>query len=540
MDEQKKQQIARIKKLIAEGELEKALEQLLTFLERESAYLNMHSDALQALSQYRQTKREETKGTISYEEARRSYSKVTDLTLNLLEGLQKEDKIKPYQRRWPILAGLAALVLLAAGGAYWYFSRGDSQAAVPDWECPGFGGQEFNILLMPFQGPDTIDLQTPRSLREYFITFENEHRIPLDYRILTFGPQVINDVNRFPPDFDFATRIGADCSAQLVLWGLSDGPGPGTRLVKTRYQFILPEDGGFQLRKVTLEDTGGTVFDTVRFASNFAVGGEIEEQLGTVIQLMLGIIAHQQNQPQAAIAQLANLESGDSLATLARDMMLADSYLSTGQSAMADSTYNRVLEQHPEYWLGWYNRGMLSLQRGDYDQAIYDLNNRLALNDKDTSALTGLGQAYLARGQLIEAERSFERARQLAPGSSTLDRRLELVRDSIQLQQNLLRDAEERLQRNPDDTEALRQKAKSSYQLGDPAAAIAAGERLQQLAPSDRAALTTLARSYQETNQLEKAQEVIRRAATQGLIQPDSAQKLNRQLRVRNLQLPRN
>ncbi len=221
-------------------------------------------------------------------------------------------------------------------------------------------------------------------------------------------------------------------------------------------------------------------------------------------------------------------------------MMLADSYLSTGQSAMADSAYNRVLEEHPEYWLGWYNRGMLSLQRGDYDQAIYDLNNRLALNDNDTSALTGLGQAYLARGQLIEAERSFERAQQMAPGSPLLDRRLEMVRDSIQLQQNLLRDAEERLQRNPDNAEALRQKAKSSYQLGDPTAAIAAGERLQQLAPGDRAALTTLARAYQETNQLEKAQEVIRRATTQGLIQPDSAQKLNQQLRVRNLQLPRN
>jgi len=292
--------------------------------------------------------------------------------------------------------------------------------------------------------------------------------------------------------------------------------------------------------KVTLQDTEGTVFDTVQFAANFAVGGEIEEQLGTVIQLMLGIIAHQQDQPAAAIAQLSDLESGDSLATLARDMMLADSYLSTGQAAMADSTYNRILEQHPEYWLGWYNRGMLSLQRGDYDQAIYDLNNRLQLNDKDTSALAGLGQAYLARGQLIEAEHSFERAQLLAPGSSTLNRRLEIVRDSIQLQQNLLRDAEERLQRNPDDAKALHQKTKSSYQLGDPAAAIAAGERLQQLSTGDRATLTTLARAYQETNQLEKAQEVIRRAATQGLIRPDSARQLNRQLRVRNLPPPRN
>ena len=93
MEDSKQQQISAIKKLIADGETEKALKQLLSFLERHPAYLNLHSDALQALSQYRNTEREVAKGTISYDEARRSYSKITDLTLNILEDLEEEEKV---------------------------------------------------------------------------------------------------------------------------------------------------------------------------------------------------------------------------------------------------------------------------------------------------------------------------------------------------------------------------------------------------------------------------------------------------------------
>jgi|GEM_PF-3663791 len=542
MDNEKQQQISEIKKLIADGEIEKALERLLSFLERDSAYLNMHSDALQAMSQYKTTRREEAKGTISHEEARRSYSKITDLTLNLLEELQQEDRLKPYQRRrWTLIAGIALALLLAAGGAFWYFNQNETPGPEEDWSCQGFSENDFSILCLPFQGSDTIDYVTPQNIREFFITFENNHRIPLDYQIIPLGSHITSDINRFPPDFEFASEVGQDCGAQLVLWGRSGRRDQENKVVQTRYKFILTENGGFQMKKVTMNNTDGTVLDTVRFISNFATEGEIREQLSTVTQLILGIIAHEKDQPQLAIAQLQGIESRDSVTTLARDMFLADSYLSTGQTAEANAALDRVTEEHPEYWLGWHNRGLLYLQKGyesqgeareNYlDKAIDDLNRRLMMKDDDPESLLARGQAYLTTEQLQKARQDFEKADSVQPQSPLIRSKLETVRREIDVQQNIRQDALDRLEQNADDREARRELIQADLKLGNIREALNQSEILLESNP-DQNTFRGLIELFDRQRSLPEAQPVLEKAIQKGLINnQERTQIIERRLR---------
>lgn len=541
MDNEKQQQIAEIKKLIAEGEIEKALERLLSFLERNSAYLNMHSDALQAMSQYKTTRREEAKGTISHEEARRSYSKITDLTLNILESLEQEDRAgHPQSRPWPLIAGIALIVLLAAGGAFWFFNQDQPAAPEEDWSCLEFSENEFSILCMPFKGSDSIDYVTPQNIREFFITFENDHRIPLDYQIVSLGSHITNNFNLFPPDFEFASKVGQDCGAQLVLWGRSEKRDQENKVVRTRYKFILPENGGFQMKKVTLKDTEGTFLDTLRFISNFATEGEIREQLSTVTQLILGIIAHETQQPQLAIEQLKNIESEDSVTTLARDMFLADSYLSTRQTAEANAALDSVTKNHPEYWLGWHNRGLLYLQKGYdsqgearenyFDMAIDDLNRRLMMKNDDPESLLARGQAYLATEQLQKARQDLEKADSIQPQSPLIRSKLKTVDREIEVQKTIRRDARNQLDRNPGDREARRKLIQADLKLGFVDEAIRNSEVLLESEPEKQQTLENVIGIFKEQRALPAAREVLKNAARKGVLSNEEAQTIDRQL----------
>jgi hypothetical protein len=427
--------IAEIKKKIGDAEIEEAIRQLISYLEENPSYRNLHSDALQALSRYRKTKREAAQGIITYDQAKLDYNQVTNLVLNILETLQREAETgRPAHRRWPLIAGVLALVLVLGGGAFWYLS-GRS--------CPVFDpeSQEFGILLFPFYNPnsDKIDERIPNLMRTRFEEFGAHNEL----HIIPCIPKVPSELKNPPSRIFFPTtdaeKLGKEYRARLVIWGAYEEDSPQKMEATTRYKFLYPEqEDGFQMSQLSFDENTEVqeITSPIKIATDGELTGNIE---AAILRWFSGIIAHESGNYQAAISSLKDLEVPTDSAGLVRDMVLADSYLKMDEKDNAINTYDNVLKQHPNYWLGWHNRGVLYLQKGDYQQAIKDLNRRIELNPNDAKSLFARGEAYLQLDQLQKARQDFETAQKLPPKDSTeklklqplIKKRLETVERTI-------------------------------------------------------------------------------------------------------------
>ena len=202
---------------------------------------------------------------------------------------------------------------------------------------------------------------------------------------------------------------------------------------------------------------------------------------------------------------------------------------------MAEQVYDRLLEEHPDYWLGWFNRGIINLNKGNYDKAIADLTTRLKKKAEDPDALAARAQAFLGKKLLKQAEADLEQARNLpSANAGSIDRKLQSVRNAVQEQERIRHSADQALRRNPNDEKALRDKASSSFQLGDNDAAIRAAESLRRVVPDDPEAWGILIQAYDQKGLPGKAAEIIRDAENRRIISPDSALRLNRILQSRS------
>lgn len=531
--EDKTQKIAAIKEKIGNADIEAAIQELLSFLEKNPAYLEMHSDALQALSQYRNTKKQEAQGLITTEQARLSYNQVTNQVLNLLEELQREEAAgRPRRRLRPLLAGGLVVLLIAAGGAFWYFQREE-----PVDFCPDFDRQAlFQIMLLPFYQPGAgkLDFETPDLLRVDFANFDAEYNLGLSPEPVGFEE---NQRRQFTRKFHFpiankeAERAGRNCEAKLVIWGYSDrgAAGRGEKFT-TNYKFIFPQQAdsiGWRVQKLELAE-GSQVTD-ISFRSNIATEGKLTGNLKEILRYLAGILSHEAGNLASAIAQLENLEvEGDSTG-LVRDMMLADSYLGTGDTAKAESAYHRILDQHDNYWLGFHNLGMINLRKGNYQEAIANFDRRLALDSNKVDSRVGRAEAYLKLGKLPQARRDLEAAKQLQPENTTIDRNLIDVRQKIDLQEGILRDSRDRLQNNPNDRQALQDQLQANLKLGNTAEAKRISEILLRQQP-DQESFQQVIQSFNEAGQFDAAKDVLQKASSQGLITNQQARKLNQKM----------
>lgn len=84
-----------------------------------------------------------------------------------------------------------------------------------------------------------------------------------------------------------------------------------------------------------------------------------------------------------------------------------------GDFAMAAEEYSEALRQNPEYTLAYNNRGLAYLHMQLYERALDDFNELIRRDRTNAEAYRRRGYAYRGLNRLAEAERSFQRAREL-------------------------------------------------------------------------------------------------------------------------------
>ena len=111
--------------------------------------------------------------------------------------------------------------------------------------------------------------------------------------------------------------------------------------------------------------------------------------------------------------------------------------LQDGVTAMAHNdfrealaSFDRMVEQAPDFAEGWNKRATLYYLMGDYRASVLDIQRTLDLEPRHFGALSGLGLIYDAIEQPAAALRSFEAAIAINPHLQSIEQRiLELRRE---------------------------------------------------------------------------------------------------------------
>ena len=106
--------------------------------------------------------------------------------------------------------------------------------------------------------------------------------------------------------------------------------------------------------------------------------------------------------------------------------------MSDQRYATALQTFDRMVEQAPEFAEGWNKRATVHFLMGNWQASVRDIQQTLALEPRHFGALFGLGMIYDALEQPEAALRSFEATLELNPHSESTRLRVEELRRQLQ------------------------------------------------------------------------------------------------------------
>ncbi|MEZ4960813.1 MAG: tetratricopeptide repeat protein [Saprospiraceae bacterium] len=530
----KQQMVAKAKALIANSEPEEALDLVSAFLQQDPKHGVLYREALRIAAFFNKTKKEEGRGTISFENAKLSYNQINDSLLNLIAFIENGDlnpealtppdtSWKGYYRshKWQIITAFSTL-LIALAALWWVYQNSqDNKAAIEDskltvMDCPFPQGDAFNIMLLRFFLPGGGDLYPEGLIAEQLESFCSANQIKAAIEIMK-KPEKPDRLM----DYATADTIGKMCKAKMVIWGRAEKNGTESE-IKTRFKY-LGTDGDIALSQIKWQ--GENQLGAEKTLSSLVSQGELFEDIEKVILLVQGIIATETDKTQLAMNSLENLDMHDSTALLVKGMVLAENYLKVGDNPKALATYDSVLNTHPDYWLARNNKGMLEMQQGDYLSAIEDLSAVIEKKPDNAGLLLARGRAFEMSEQLLPAREDYQKVVDLkaeeAPAAGKL---LESAQLKIDKYQEIIEQVEQKdvRRRTAKDTLAIVEAHRSLGQ-NEQANKLVANSRITH--PADPFLLAQQVETLLRQRKKAEAQKVVKDAEKTGVKKEEIAKK---------------
>lgn len=510
----KPQIIGKVKKLVGEGELEQAAQELVMGLAKEPLYEALSQAAIQAQSLLQRTKKDEALGIISFDNARLNYNQVTHQILTIVDHWEDgKTSLDPApgvtsikkNRIW-LYAGIGVLIVIIAGIFIFQSINNKPDVAQNVDDCPQYNvASPFNVLLFRFLAFGGTKVKTHEAIRQRLGALKDSYNLKMD--IGTYNDR--DDDQILPDNNEEASKIAEGCKAKLVIYGTEESQGEGKNIITTRYKFL---DLGEQFQFTKLRINERTEVDTVTSISSIATSGVVTGTLEqNILKILLGVVALETNQTDTAIMLLKGAAPVDSASFMLRNMVLAEAFIKNDNPDEALMIYNEVLSEHPRYNFALENRAALLYKQGDYVAAVQDYNTRLENSPGDISTLTQRGAAHLKADNLEEARQDLEKVQKEKPQDTAIVRQLNIVRQKLEEKRDMKEKADERLRVNPKDPKALNNKAEANKSLGNYEESINTAEQLIRQDPKNVQAYTTLIGIYAALNMPEKAEAVKKR-----------------------------
>lgn len=510
----KTQIIAEVKSIFLKGNIEDALSELLKFLESDDQFEDLANQATQLKSQFSKIKKDESLGLVSYQNAQLGYNRIGNGLTDLLERLEKgelKDPILKKKSNKGILITVASIAVLAVAAFLlkdFIFPDQPVPPPEPVSGCPDFDdNSQFNILVLPFINFGEEISSFEESYRQRF----NRFQANLSFRTDTEIYQKQAEEKIAPANGEEASQYAVDCSdtVRLILWGTYERKISGQVITTNNYKFLNIGDQ-FAFGQINI---GGNLEPvTVASISSIATEGAATS---AIEQLLLGIASQQMGDPQGAIALLGNITPPDSSTLLLWGMALADSYMEIGNNKKAIESYDKVLQTHPDYRFALLNRAMLKYQTGNTAEAIEDLDQQLRNNPKDNDALMSRATIYVKENQLDKAGKDIS---ELESNTGERQKVIPLKEDynsKIKKETERKNKAEARLERDPNNLQALNVLSESSIRLGEYQTALTANQQITKIKPENKKAWANLLYLSRELKMDYK--QVIRKANQAGV-----------------------
>lgn len=225
-------EVQAIRELLRRGETGKALEVLIGLLEKDSVYKdNLLRTLRVAEASYNAVRQQELKGILSFQEAQREYSRVTDTLLAVLDDFEAGKvpvtaaAAAPGRQRMLYLAGGGVLLLLVAAFALWKL-RGKPQG------CPEFNRKDaLHILILPFDNLGGMEAKPALLIQDNIQNLTEKAKIPAEVK---FSARELK-----AGDFSQnAEDIGRRCNADLIIYGKYKAFDKDSIRVKMGFRFL--------------------------------------------------------------------------------------------------------------------------------------------------------------------------------------------------------------------------------------------------------------------------------------------------------------
>ncbi len=472
----KQQFLAQLKNLIADADVDKALELLDTYLEQDPKFKRLHNEVVQISSIFNKAKRDEARGLVSFENAKLSYNQVNNQLLNLLEHIET-DNLNPegltpaatvggskHAFKWWLIGGIPVLALavflvvkLTSNSSS---STGDEDTSLDSTAvCPVFKPtSKLNVMVLPY-----VNVSGSNDQPEQVIAEKLNDLIDQNPQIQAVVRVASKQQQEQVLSYSEADSVAKYCQAHLIVWGRFERSNEGN-IISTRFRF-RGEKGALEFKKIRWQ--GERQVDSLRTLSSIISEGTLTADIEEVIAFFFGVTLSQTAPAEEAIASLEKLQPQDSITHLLRNMILADKYLETEQKGKALATLDSLLKLHPNYWLARNNRGMLLLEQGDYMGAIEDFNNAIQNNKKEDADLhVAKARALQKSEQLVEAKKEYEKAIEIdTTKRKDVERPLQQTKKAIELNQTKLRQAPKETKAAPAKQELI-EKIDANVKLG--------------------------------------------------------------------------
>lgn len=233
-------EIQAIRESLRLGETGKALEALIALLEKDSLYKdNLLRTLRVAEANYNAVRQQELKGILTFQEAQREYSRITDTLLAVLDDFEsgKIPAAAPGRSRMFYLAGGGALLLLIAAFALWKL-RGKADG------CPDFVQKDaLHILVVPFDNLGSLEARPALLIQDNIQELTRKAGIPAE----------VKQAAR-PPENADAEALGRRCNADLVIFGKYKAFDKDSIRVKMGFRFLKGARRAFNGPFMTFRD----------------------------------------------------------------------------------------------------------------------------------------------------------------------------------------------------------------------------------------------------------------------------------------------
>ncbi len=516
------QKLNSIRMAVGQGELQQAFDELTALLSADDRY----DELLNALrineGNFRETRSQVVKGTISVAEARQANNVAADNLLVIADMVERGELafnqtvsgVAARKIRWQYFA-IGGLVALAAAFFGWKFFLTEKQAC-PDWGAsPG-----FNVMILPFKtlGETKGKVQPQVELLDMLDGFSSKSGLAARASI-----NESYDIEKHYPSSSEAMALADGCSAQMVIWGKINQKTSDKYTIDVKYRLL---DAG------TTKAAGDTTISRLLTPDN---EGGFSQDIESVSRFLFVVIANRLRRPDVALRFMEKISEAIppvgstaaknspaiSLADTSLHSQMAYAFASGGQHKKAVDEYSKVLEADPKNWSAMQNRGLARYAARDFEGAAIDLEAAQSVSQKPASAemLRIQTESNLQANRLEEAKLALDGYQQAKGGTAdrwTVEQKSEYDRRVKQAEKER-KSTELAANQKPADVRANLRAAKTNLKLGDSKKATQFADRTLAKQPKNLEAWTVKIEAAHHEGGDEGAQKVVEEAERKGV-----------------------